>query len=134
MVTHYLKKSSGCSNKLIVLKIPDILVAYTFVFWIVSDNCPTTKIPSRSGLEFCSKLGLFLGLGTTRQLPPAVRVRVWLRVNFWVGGSDPRGTILLEPFWKWECFEYIGRLNFLYLHFYTRFLINCSILDILQGL
>ena len=39
----------------------------------------------------------------TRQLPPRkivppVRVRVWLRVSFGVGGQFSSGTMILEPF------------------------------------
>ena len=39
-----------------------------------SDNCPP---PPRSGLGFRSRLGLVLGLGTTRQLPRR-KIDPWL--------------------------------------------------------
>ena len=62
-------------------------------------------IAPRLGLGFGSKLGVILELGATRQLPLEencllpVRVRVWVRVSFGVGGNFPRGQfsfILLE--------------------------------------
>ena len=40
-----------------------------------SDNCPPP--PARSGLGFRSRLGLVLGLGTTRQLPRR-KIDPWL--------------------------------------------------------
>ena len=47
---------------------------------------PPRKIVPRLGLGFVSRLGLVLGLGATRLLPP-VRVRVWVRVSIGVGSN-----------------------------------------------
>ena len=56
-------------------------------------------IAPRLGLGFGSKLGVILELGATRQLPLEencllpVRVRVWVRVSFGVGGNFPWGQL-----------------------------------------
>ena len=55
------------------------------------ENCP------QLGLGFPSKSGLVLGLGGNQTIAPEkncplVRVRVWLRVSFGVGGA-----IFLKP-------------------------------------
>ena len=73
-----------------------------FKGWVLSlliwnlDNCAPRKIAFKLVLGFGSKSGLVLGLGSTRKMPPRktplplVRVRVWPRVSFGVGGIFPR--------------------------------------------
>ena len=56
------------------------------------------KIAPRLGLGFRSRLGLVLGLGGSKTTAPEenclmVRVRVWVRVSFGVGGNFPRGQL-----------------------------------------
>ena len=58
--------------------------------------CPTRKIAHRIGLGFGSRSGLVLGLADNQTIAPKencppVRVRVWLRASFRVGGNFPRG-------------------------------------------
>ena len=56
------------------------------------------------GLGFGSRLGLVLGLGDNQTIapkensPPPVRVRVWVRVSFEVGGQFFSGAIVPEPY------------------------------------
>ena len=58
------------------------------------DNCPRGKLPPRLGLGFGSRLALVLGLGggqpdnCPKENWPPVRVRVWVRVSFGVGGGN----------------------------------------------
>ena len=56
---------------------------------------PPGKIAHWLGLAFQSRSGLLLGLGDNQTIAPKqnfplVRVKVWLRVNFGVGGNFPR--------------------------------------------
>ena len=67
------------------------------------DNCPPRKIAPRLGLGLGSRSGLVLGLDGNETIAPEkncpeVRVRVWLRVSFGVGGQFSSGTMVLEPF------------------------------------
>ena len=67
------------------------------------DNCPQKKIAPRLGLGLGSRSGLVLGLDGNETIAaekncPPVRVRVWLRVSFGVGGQFSSGTMILEPF------------------------------------
>ena len=62
---------------------------------MVSGQLPPRKIAHRLGLGFGSRSGLVLGLGDNQTIDPkencpTVRVRVWLRVSFGVGGNFPR--------------------------------------------
>ena len=67
------------------------------------DNCHPRKVAPRVGLGFRSRLGLGLGLGGNQTIVPEqdcplVRVRVWVRVSFRVGGGEfSSGVIVLEP-------------------------------------
>ena len=67
------------------------------------DNCPLRKIVPQLRLGFGRRCGLVLGLEVNQAIgpggncPPPVRVRVWLRVSFGVGGHFSSGAIFLEP-------------------------------------
>ena len=63
----------------------------------LEESCP------RLELGFESRSELVLGFGgnqtiTPKENYPPVRVRVWLRVSFGVGGKFSSGAIVLEPF------------------------------------
>ena len=65
---------------------------------MVSGQLPPRKIAHRLGLGFGSRSGLVLGLGDNQTIDPkencpTVRVRVWLRVSFGVGGNFPQGQL-----------------------------------------
>ena len=84
------------------------LLFFTFLincFLRYPDNCPPRKINLRLGLGFGSRSGLILGLGGNQTIAPdencpSVRVRVWLRVSFGVGGQFSSEAIALEPFFN----------------------------------
>ena len=66
------------------------------------NNYPPRKIALRLELGFESRSGLVLGFGGNQTIAPKencplVRVRVWLRVSFGVGGQFSSGVIVLEP-------------------------------------
>ena len=72
-------------------------------FFRYSDNCHLRKIAPRLGLGFGSSLGLLLGFGSNQAIAleencPAVRVTIWVRVSYGVGGQFSSGAIVLEPF------------------------------------
>ena len=57
----------------------------------VSGQLPPRKIVPRLELGFQSRIGLVLGLGQNQAIAPEdnyplVRVRVWVRISFGVGG------------------------------------------------
>ena len=63
---------------------------------MVSGQFLPTKIAYRIGLGFGSRSELVLRLRDNQTIDPKencplVRIRVWLRVNFGVGGNFPRG-------------------------------------------
>ena len=65
---------------------------------MVSGQLPPRKIAPWFGLGFGSRLGLVLGLGGNQVIVPkenclTVRVRVWVRVSFEVGGNFPWGQL-----------------------------------------
>ena len=62
---------------------------------MVSDNSSPRKIAHWLGLGFELRSGLVLGLEDNQAFAlnkkcPLVRVRIWLRVSFGVGGNFPR--------------------------------------------
>ena len=66
------------------------------------DNCPPKKIvpPVRIGVLVKARVSIRV-VGNQAIAPeencPLVRVRVWLRVSFGVGGQFSSGAIVLEP-------------------------------------
>ena len=71
-------------------------------YWRYLDNCPPRKFAPKWGLRFESWLGLVLGLGGNGTIAPVkncypVRVSVWVRVSFGVGGQFSSRAIVLEP-------------------------------------
>ena len=68
---------------------------------VSGQSLPEENCPTRLGLEFRSRLGLVLGLGGNQTVAPEkhrllVRVRVWIRFSFGVGGKFFSGAVVLE--------------------------------------
>ena len=73
------------------------------MFFSVFGQLPPEKIAPRLGLGFGSSLGLLLGFGSNQAIAleencSPVRVTIWVRVSYGVGGQFSSGAIVLEPF------------------------------------
>ena len=60
------------------------------------ENCTPVRIGIRVKVGVSFRVGSNQTI-TSEENCPTVRVRVWLKVSFWVGGKFPRGQLSYNP-------------------------------------